>query len=131
MAHDGWRVVRLLVGTGGGRPSWPEAHARRRILVERPGGRWSGEAAERAAGSEVLTCGVSRRGTCPALEGEPCTLAGGADVIVVDDSALAGAWRDLVAAHATLHPGVDVFVTSACRDAACPARSVAVGVGHT
>ena len=116
MAHDGWRVVRLLVGTGGGRPSWPGVHDRR-ILVERSGGRWSGEAAERAAGSVVLTCGGPLRGTCPALAGEPCSLAAGADVIVVDDSAPAGRWRDLVAAHAALHPGVDVFVTSACRAA--------------
>ena len=113
MAHDGWRVVRLLVGTGGGRPSWPGVHDRR-ILVERSGGRWSGEAAERAAGSVVLTCGGPLRGTCPALAGEPCSLAAGADVIVVDDSAPDGMWRDLVAAHAALHPGVDVFVTSAC-----------------
>ena len=120
MAHDGWRVVRLLVGTGGGRPSWPGAHDRR-ILVERSGGRWQGEAAERAAGSAVLTCGGPSRGTCPALAGEPCSLAAGADVIVVDDSTPAGVWRDLVAAHAALHPGVDVFVTSACQAAARPA----------
>ena len=38
-------------------------------------------------------------------------------MIVVDDSSPAGRWRDLVAAHAALHPGVDVFVTSACRAA--------------
>ena len=29
MGHDGWRVVRLLVGTGEGGPTWPAAHRAR------------------------------------------------------------------------------------------------------
>ena len=68
MAHDGWRVVRLLVGTPEaarpGRGERPPAGARRavgRVLVRRGSG-----ACRRL---DVLTCGGPRRGTCPALAG--------------------------------------------------------------
>jgi hypothetical protein len=37
MEHDGWSVVRLLIGTGGRRPTWPASGDRLRVLVEGAG----------------------------------------------------------------------------------------------
>jgi RimJ/RimL family protein N-acetyltransferase len=107
--HEDWTVVRLLIGTGDA-PEWPGRHDRPRLLVEGAGGRWSSEAAARAAGLHVLTCPGPRdaRHGCPALAGRPCPLAADADVIVVSRPSDEARWRDLLAAHADLHPGVPV-----------------------
>ena len=56
MGHDDWTVVRLLIGTGSERPTWPGEHDRLRVLVEVAGGRWHAEQEARAAGIQVLGC---------------------------------------------------------------------------
>jgi hypothetical protein len=108
MEHKGWSVVRLLIGTTGSTPAWPGPHDRPRVLVERPGGRWGGEDEARAAGLQVLTCPGPTGESCPALEGEVCGLAAGADVIVVAHPREEEGWQRLLASHASVHPGVPV-----------------------
>ena len=112
MEHADWNVLRLLISTSGPTPSWPGAHDRPRVLVEGSAGRWPAEAEARAAGLEVLTCpGPSSAGRhCPAIVGEPCPLAAGADAIVVSRRPEDETWQQLVDAHPTLHAGVPVWV---------------------
>ena len=113
--HPDWTEVRVVIGTDGRVPGWPAkagAECRLRVLVEAPGGRWSGEKAVVAAGFDVITCpgpGGRPGGRCPVLEGRPCPLVEGADGIVV-----AGGERPpfdaLAAAHRRDHPGTPVIV---------------------
>ncbi len=118
LPSDDWVTVRLIVGTAGRTPVWPEAEdeadqePRPRVLVEAPGGRWyAGEEAAKA-GLRVVTCSGPRgpRSRCPALDGRPCPLAAGADAIVVSHPPDDEPWRALVDAHADAHPGVPVCV---------------------
>ncbi|HVM53421.1 MAG TPA: hypothetical protein VM262_09510 [Acidimicrobiales bacterium] len=108
---DDYAIVRLLIGTSGPTPTWPAGGARRRLLVEVPGGRWHGTAAARAAGFDVITC-CGPRGEparCPALHGERCPLVTDADVVVIhprDDEQ----WRALATAHETVHAGIPILV---------------------
>jgi hypothetical protein len=110
MEHGGWSVVRLLIGTSGGVPSWPAFDDRPRVLVEAAGGRWHAEDEARAAGFVVLTCPGPEAGhpNCPVLDGKPCPLAANADVIVVSDPPDDVRWQALLAAHADVHPDVPV-----------------------
>jgi L-amino acid N-acyltransferase YncA len=112
MGHADWTTVRLVIGVQGPEPRWPGPHDRPRVLVEAPGGRWGSEEAARRAGLQVLVCPgpPSRRRACPALEGRPCPLAAEADAVVVSPPPSGGAWRDLPAAHRSVHPGVPVCV---------------------
>jgi len=110
MEHPDWTVVRVLIGTGTRTPTWPGPHDRPRVLVEVPGGHWHAEEAARAAGLQVLMCsgpGASQT-RCPALAGEPCPLAAGADVIVVSRPPGDERWQELVRAHPHLHAGVPI-----------------------
>ncbi len=116
MEHTGWGVVRLLVGTSSALPAWPADDGRLRVLVERPGGRWDDETAARAAGLQVLTCSGPAAHECPVLAGEPCPLAAGADAIIVAEPGDDEAWEQIVAAHASAHPGVPVYVQPAPDD---------------
>lgn len=125
MEHKGWSVVRLLIGTAGSTPSWPGPHDRPRVLVERPGGRWHAEQEARAAGLQVLTCPGPGGESCPALDGEPCGLAAGADAILVAHPRDEESWQRLLASHASVHPGVPVCLEparhpDADRQSACP-----------
>ena len=117
LPSDDWVSVRLIVGTSGCTPVWPagatpESDAAPRVLVESRGGRWHAgkEAAE--AGLRVITCSGPRgpRARCPVLAGRPCPLAAAADAVVVSHPPDDDRWRDLVDAHARLHPGVPVCV---------------------
>ncbi len=114
-------LLRVLIGAARATPSWPgskdgskDGPHRPRLLVEGSGGRWRAAGAAEAAGIDVIACPGPRRGQhrrCPVLAGEPCPLAAGADVIVAvepgpDDHDRAG----VLAAHATLHPGVPLCV---------------------
>ena len=85
-------------------------HDHPRLLIEVPGGRWHAEVAARTAGFQVLACpGLSQGWShCPALRGEPCPLAAGADVIVDAQPGQPG--RSLLEAHRLLHPSVPVCV---------------------
>jgi hypothetical protein len=111
MEHDGWSVVRVLIGTGGRRPTWSASRDQLRVLVEGAGGRWHAEHEARTAGLQVLTCSgpIDEAHDCPAMAGQPCPLAAGADVIVVSRPPDDG-WLDLMRAHAELHPGVPVCI---------------------
>ncbi len=103
-------MVRVAIGASRRTPTWPARHERSRLLVEVPGGRWHAEDAARAAGFDVLACPGPSRGwsTCPALRGEPCPLAAGADVIV--DAQRGDLGADLQGAHERLHPTVPLCV---------------------
>jgi ribosomal protein S18 acetylase RimI-like enzyme len=118
LPSDDWVSLRLMVGTHGPTPAWPHDGpgrpdaSRPRVLVEAPGGRWSGAPEGEAAGLTFVTCSGPRglRPRCPVLAGRPCPLAAGADVIVVANAPDEAPWPELVAAHADLHPGVPVCV---------------------
>lgn len=112
MDHPDGTVVRVAIGTSGPTPSWPDPHERPRVLVEAPGGRWHAEEAARAAGLQVLVCpGPGAAGSrCPALRGQTCPLAAGADAIVVSHARHDDGWLALPDAHAHLHRGVPVCV---------------------
>ena len=81
-----------------------------RVLTEGAAGRWHAAHEARVAGIQVVGCPGPQDGPrgCPALSGEPCPLA--ADDVIdrcshpPDDAR----WRELLAAHAELHPGVPV-----------------------
>ena len=105
-------IVRVVIGAQDRSPCWPEARDRPRVLIEAPGGRWHGEGAARAAGLEVLVCPgpLRARARCPALIGEVCPLAAGADVIVDAVSLEEEAGRALLASHRRLHRAVPVCV---------------------
>jgi hypothetical protein len=106
-----WSVVRVLIGTGPAGPSWPPGDDRRKVLVEGPAGPWHPEAAREARLSVIACPGpATRRGGCPALGGQLCPLAAGADVIVLHRPGPAAPWPDLVDAHRRLHPAVPVCI---------------------
>jgi hypothetical protein len=112
LEHDDG-MVRLSIGTSGPVSTWPPGEQRRKVLVEVPGRRWSGERAADSADLAVAMCtgpdGRHRTG-CPLLRGGTCDLADEADAIVVlidpDDEA----GRRLVEAHRQNTPGTPVFV---------------------
>jgi RimJ/RimL family protein N-acetyltransferase len=105
MDHDGWSTVRVRIGTAGDVPTWDGAAERGRLLIEAPGGRWSGEDEARAAGLSVLACfGPASNPNCPALHGRRCPLAAGADTVVVRYPPGDRAWEALIEAHRRLHP---------------------------
>jgi hypothetical protein len=103
-------VVRVAIGATQRIPTWPTTHDRPRLLVEVPGGRWHAEEAARAAGFQVLACPGPLLGWshCPALRGEACPLASGADVIV--DAVPDKAGRSLLDAHRRIHSSVPICV---------------------
>jgi hypothetical protein len=77
VARPDWSVVRVVIGTGSGPPSWPVTDDRLRVLVEGTAGRWRGEDAARDAGMNVVSCPgpYDRLARCPAFAGRPCPLA--------------------------------------------------------
>jgi len=106
-------TVRLVVGTSTPTPTWPEPHDHARVLVEAPGGRWRNEQAARAAGLQVMVCPGPRPGRsphCPALEGAPCPLVSGADVVFCELARDRVGTEDLRRAHASVHPTTPVLV---------------------
>jgi len=109
MEHMGWHTIRLVIGTSGSTPCWPGPHDHPRVLVEVPGGRWHAENEARAAGWQVVTCSRQTVAPCPALAGQPCHLAAGADVIVVSHPR-EEMWHGLRQSHASVHPGVPVYL---------------------
>jgi len=105
-------IVRVVMGAVHRLPAWPDGHDRTRVLVESTGGRWYAEGQARAAGLHVLVCPGPLRDSsrCPALVGEPCPLAAGADVIVDAIPLGEARGRALLDAHGRMHPGVPVCV---------------------
>ena len=100
---------RVLIGTSGATPMWPDAHNHPRVLVEARGGAWRGEEPARDAGLDVLICPgptpSSGPPSCPLLRGERCPLAADADAVVFaldsnDEEAAA-----ILAAHLRDRPG--------------------------
>jgi len=111
-AHEGFTTARLVVSTSTTVPGWPPNDDRPRVLVETPGGRWSGESTADERGVVVIGCpgpaARKARRPCPALEGRPCPLAAGADAIVVDQITRQN--DSLAHTHAALHSGIPVCV---------------------
>jgi hypothetical protein len=115
---EDYTVVRVAIAAASkGRPSWPATPGRRRLLVEAQGGRWAHAADAGRAGFEVLTCG-GQDARCPALDGQTCPLAEGADVIVVARPPSDPRTRSLIEAHKRLHPNVPVVVQRRAEDGA-------------
>ncbi|HTN79871.1 MAG TPA: GNAT family N-acetyltransferase [Acidimicrobiales bacterium] len=107
---EDFTVVRVAIAAASPeRPSWPATPGRRRMLVESRSSRWGHAGDATRAGFDVITCtGPDAR--CPALEGRPCPLAAGADVIVVARPPSDARTRELIEAHGRLHPDVPVVV---------------------
>ena len=59
---------------------------------------------------QVVACGgpAAFRGGCPALDGQPCPLAAGADAVVVGLPTTTGAGSALLDAHRRLHPKASI-----------------------
>jgi hypothetical protein len=108
--HDERSSIRLLVSTTERVPSWPDVGDGPRVLVEVPGGRWHAADEARTAGLHVIACPgpMGPRSRCPALRGEPCPLAQGADAIVISRPPDDERWEQLHRAHREVHPGVPV-----------------------
>jgi hypothetical protein len=102
-------VVHVVIGTEGHGPVWPSKPHGRKLLVEKPGGRWEGRKRALHAGFDVLVCGL--REDCPALQGRPCPLAEEADAIVVAFPPGDTRGRKLRRAHERLHSSIPVVVT--------------------
>ena len=105
-------TIRVSVGTSTATPTWPEPHDHARVLVEIPGGRWRNEKAVRRAGLQVMVCPgphLGRLAHCPALDGAPCPLAQGADVILCELPSDDRRGDEVRAAHASVHPGIPVL----------------------
>jgi hypothetical protein len=105
-------IVRLLFATASRTPGWPGPHDRFRLLIEGHGGCWH-DGDDDAPAVQTVVC--SRPGPhlppCPALAGERCPLAAGADAIVVSHGADAEVCAALREAHASLHPGPTILST--------------------
>lgn len=111
LAHDDFTTVRVALATAGRVPCWAPKSAHPRVLVEVPGARWRAEDSARRQGASIAACpGPAYGARCPALDGDVCPLAEGADVIVVDLADGDPNREALVAAHAAVHPGVPVVV---------------------
>jgi RimJ/RimL family protein N-acetyltransferase len=124
--RDDLHSVRVVIGAGRRVPTWVAGGTRPRLLIEGTAGQWRAESAGRSAGLDVMVCPgpLGRNGRrCPALHGEQCPLAAGADGIVValGDEELT---TRLVAAHRRLHSAVRL-----CRDEAALRRLTAHTVG--
>jgi RimJ/RimL family protein N-acetyltransferase len=114
-----WTVLRVLVATAGNAPSWPGPHDGPRLLVEAPGGRSRVKDAARDLGMQVISCSgpAPRHHTrCPAVTGEPCPLASGADVILFSLPADDDGAPELLRGHARLHAGVPVCLALSAGD---------------
>jgi RimJ/RimL family protein N-acetyltransferase len=117
--NDDFSVLRVTIGAAASTPGWPPRRAGRRLLVEVPGGRWSGTAAARAAGYDVIACpGPPHDSTpgsasgCPLLRGEHCPLVDGADAIVVALPADDPTTAEIVAGQRRTAPEVPVVLSS-------------------
>ncbi len=124
---EDFSVVRVAIAAAShDRPSWPATPGHHRLLVEASGGRWAHARDATRAGFEVMSCG-GPDARCPALEGRACPLAADADVIVLARPPTDERTRQLLAAHADLHPGVPVIVQRAAGDPGDPACSLRAG----
>lgn len=125
-----WSFVRVVIGAATRTPGWAKDDHRPRVLVEGGASSWRAEAAARAAGVGLRVCPgpLSPLAHCPALEGEPCPLAAGADVIL-----LAGPpgsdCAALLEAHAHLHPGIPICIDLAGHGDEPPAGTVPLPAG--
>jgi hypothetical protein len=101
-------VVHVIFGTTPAGPVWGGRRGRR-LLVEKPGGRWARRRNATRAGLAVMACGY-RGDHCPALRGDSCALAGQADAIVVAFPRGDARGDALLKAHGQLHASVPVVV---------------------
>jgi RimJ/RimL family protein N-acetyltransferase len=101
-------TLRVSIGTAATAPTWPGPHDRPRVLAEVGGGRWTREQALRQAGLQVIVCPgpqAGRAAHCPAVEGKPCPLVQGADVVVCSLAPGDERADQVRAAHASVRPG--------------------------
>jgi hypothetical protein len=128
MGQEDWSTVRVLLGTTSRTPGWPGPHTRKRVLIEAPAGRWSGDEALRAAHFQVVGCPGPMPGPrprCPLMAGHPCPLGSGADLIVMALPANAPLTAAVVAGHRQHHAGVPLCLAAgSVGDAAPPPDTV-------
>lgn len=108
LGHPDRGVLRLTMSTRGRIPSWPQHHRRARVLVESPRTTWRGEEELREGGYELALCtgGCGSIEACPVLQGRPCPLVDGADVVIVDLAPDDARTLELIEAERLIHPGV-------------------------
>ncbi len=105
MPRPDWSIMRVLIGAASRAPGWPPSHDGLRVLVEGIGGGWHADEAAAGAGLKVLGCaGPNRHARCPALAGQPCPLAAGADAIVLAHPPDTEEWDVVRGSHATAAP---------------------------
>jgi hypothetical protein len=105
--------VRVVIGAAQRTPTWYEPRDKRRVLVEGPGAsHWDSRRDFPDDSASVLACAgpTGRHLRCPALTGQVCPLAAGADLIVVSRPPATDEWNVVRAAHPRLHPGVPILV---------------------
>jgi hypothetical protein len=101
-----WTVVSAIVPTDGPRPCWPPTHLRPRLLVEGAAGHWRGAAEAWGHGWDVVSCagpGSRQVPSCPLMDGRPCPLVEGADLVVVAPQPSGDARATLLACHGQVH----------------------------
>jgi len=110
-----WTEVRVVIGARQDAPTWGDHRGKRRVLVEGPGsGHWNSSLDFPDDSAIVLACaGPGGHLPCPATERRPCSLAAGADLIVLLRLPDTDVWRAVTSAHPLLHPGVPVHVETA------------------
>ena len=114
--HDGYSVLRLMIGTAGPTATWSPG-TQPHVPVETPGGRWSHHDDARALGLAVVACpGPSPQHPCPMLNGHRCPLVEDADAIVVRCPPGDAQWTELLAAH-RIARNADVVVDDPHADA--------------
>ncbi len=109
-----WSTSRVSMSTSGRVPSWPgdatgdASHERPRLLVEANRSRWSGAPEAIKAGFDVMVCRgpQGKNHGCVLLEGKPCPLRDGADVIVELLDPADPASTDLLLSDAVVHSGI-------------------------
>ncbi len=114
MSSDDWTTSRVSMSTSGRVPSWPgdptgEArHERPRLLVESDRSRWGGAAEAIKAGFDVMVCRGphGKNHGCVLLEGKPCPLRSGADVVVELLDPADPAVSELLLSDAVVHSGL-------------------------
>ncbi len=114
MASDDWSTSRVSMSTSGRVPSWPgdvtgdARHERPRLLVESDRSRWGGAAEAIKAGFDVMVCSGlhGKKHGCVLLEGKPCPLRDGADVIAELLDPANPANVELLLSDAVVHSGI-------------------------
>jgi L-amino acid N-acyltransferase YncA len=118
VAQGDGTIASVTLATSGGPPGWPPVHDRPRLLIEGCGGRWRAEDEACRMGWAVITCGGPTSPSvphCPVLNGAPCPLVEGSDLVILALPAAHSRREELLEAHHTVssrNPPEDSRLTS-------------------